>query len=107
MSSDLGPDDEPPADLTNYELENFEDFETSSADLFDKSRDTKVHVQKIHYIGLDKTRMSVVQPEMRPLESAQTVEEMMIALGECHDNLMDLNVFNAVSIELKESDLVC
>jgi hypothetical protein len=69
-------------------------------------KDKPLSVQKVIFKGLERTKPYLVAREFEPIQDAQTLDEIKDVMMEAHDNLMALDVFDAVEVIITDSGTV-
>ena len=86
------------------------DFSIRTPDEFEKIyeevKDKKLVATNVLLSGNERTKSVIIARELQPLQHARSLDGIKDALLEIHDNLMSLDVFDAVEIIISDSDLV-
>ncbi len=86
------------------------DFSITTPEQFEKIyeevKDKKLVATNVLLSGNERTKPVIIARELEPLQQARSLDEIKDALLEIHDNLMALDVFDAVEIIISDSDLV-
>ena len=86
------------------------DFSITTPEQFEKIyeevKDKKLVATNVLLSGNERTKNTIIARELQPLQQARSLDEIKDALLEIHDNLMALDVFDAVEIIISDSDLV-
>jgi hypothetical protein len=76
--------------------ENEEHYDISAA--YDEVKDHRCRVAQIRLGGLKRTKQEIVERELIRVKDARTLEQVLEALEEAHDDLMALEIFEAVDL---------
>ena len=74
--------------------------------IYEDVKDKKLVATNVLLSGNERTKSVIIARELQPLQQARSLDEIKDALLEIHDNLMSLDVFDAVEIIISDSDLV-
>ncbi|KAL4421736.1 hypothetical protein ABPG77_002352 [Micractinium sp. CCAP 211/92] len=77
-----------------------EDYDFEGA--FQRLADAQCRVDRILLVGLERTKQDLVEAELRRLKHGRTLEEIRDAAMAAHDELMALDIFDAVDLVLTE-----
>lgn len=69
---------------------------------FQRLAGAKCRVDRILLVGLERTKQDLVEAELRRLKDGRTLEEIRDAAMAAHDELMALDVFDAIDLVLTE-----
>ena len=78
------------------------DFERTYEDVKDK----RLYATNVRLSGIERTKPELIERELQPLKDARSLDEIKDVLLEIHDNLMALDIFDAVEIIVGDSDMV-
>ncbi len=78
------------------------DFQKTYEDVKGK----RLVVTSVRLSGLERTIPDIIARELSPLQQARSLDEIKDVLLEVHDNLMSLDIFDAVEIIISDSDTV-
>ena len=87
---------------TDFSISTPEEFKK----IYEEVKDKKLVATNVLLSGNERTKPVIIARELKPLQQARSLDEIKDALLEIHDNLMSLDVFDAVEIVISESDLV-
>lgn len=87
---------------TDFSINTPEEFEK----IYEEVKDKKLVATNVLLSGNERTKPVIIARELQPLQHARSLDEIKDALLEIHDNLMSLDVFDAVEIIISDSDLV-
>ena len=74
--------------------------------VYEEVKDKKLVATNVLLSGNERTKSAIIARELQPLQQARSLDEIKDVLLEIHDNLMSLDVFDAVEIIISDSDLV-
>ena len=66
-----------------------------------------LRVERIMLVGLQRTKSGVVEQELVRIKDARTLEEIRDAALRAYEELMALDIFDAVDVVLGEGSKVC
>jgi hypothetical protein len=66
-----------------------------------------LRVERIMLVGLQRTKSGVVEQELARIKDARTLEEIRDAALRAYEELMALDIFDAVDVVLGEGSKVC
>jgi len=81
-----------------------EEFDAESA--FERLAGAKCRVERILLVGLERTKSPVVEAELVRVKHARTLEEVRDAALRAYEELMALDVFDAVDLVVGEGNKV-
>lgn len=73
---------------------------------YEDVKDKRLVATSIRLSGIERTRPEILARELAPLREARSLDEIKDVLLEVHENLMSLEVFEAVEIIIGDSDTV-
>ena len=78
------------------------DFERT----YEEVKDKRLYATNVRLSGIERTRPELIERELQPLKDARSLDEIKDVLLEVHENLMALDIFDAVEIIVGDSDMV-
>jgi hypothetical protein len=73
---------------------------------YEEVKDKRLYATNVRLSGIERTKPELIERELQPLKDARSLDEIKDVLLEVHENLMALDIFDAVEIIVGDSDMV-